>query len=373
MKKNLFQFFCLLYFPFSLSAQSDSAGETVGVRPKYCNPTVEGMGPSKAASILYERAGNANITSVSRDTSIGNDLATIRRNNRFNIDLKIPVINKPNLKIIAGLRYFYEEFTFKRSLNFSDTKSLDFSDYALYRNLENKHLKSIGTNISILKSRNETKYWVARLMADLNGDYTNERFPKSSFLKVSFAFLYGQKKCKTKTTAAGLYLNYSLGRQSVFPVFLYNNTFSKHWGVEALAPAYIKGRYNFSDKALLYFGYEVEGASYNLFINNPEMAKYSSLQLRRSTIRYEVQLEKEITKFIWISISGGLRQTLNFNVTTKNDKPGSLSFHNGIQLVKGDPLIRNTLAPAPFINVSVFAVVPKVLLNKIVYTKEKDE
>jgi hypothetical protein len=372
MRRNILTVLYLLSFPFSLSAQSDSLGKDDVVKPKFCNPYIEGMGPSKAFSIFYERAGNSGISSVSKDSSIGNAQATASRNNRFNVDLKIPFANKPNLKVIGGLRYFYEEFTFKRNMGSSDRISIDSLEYPLYHNLENKHLKSVGADLSILRSVNETNYWAARLLADLNGDFTNKQFPRSSFLKVSFTFLYGKKKCETKTAALGFYINYTLGRQSVFPVLLYNRTFSKHWGIEALAPAFVKGRYNFSDKALLYFGYELDGASYNLFIHNPEMEKYRSLQLRRSTIRYELKFEREINKFIWISFSGGLRQTLSFNVTTRDDKPGRISFHDGIKIIQGDPLIRNTLGLAPFINVCIFAVVPRSMLNKVVYTKENE-
>jgi hypothetical protein len=345
--------FCLLCFPSFLSGQSDS----LKICKKYCDPRLAGMSPAKGLTLLYERAGNAAINSVSRDTSVGNASGEVRRNNRFDLDVKLPLLNKPNLKFIAGLKYFYEEFDFK--------KSSSLSDYALNNNLESKHLKSIGTNISILRSINETTYWISKLMVDLNGDYTNKQFSRSSFLKISYAFLFGHKKCETKTTAVGFYLNYALGRQSIFPVYLYNNTFNKHWGVEALVPAYIKGRYNFSDKALIHLGYEIEGASYNLFINNPEIAKYTSLQLRRSNIRYQIQFEKEIYKFIWMGINAGLRQTISFNVTTKGDRPGHLSFTNGIHIIKGDPLIRNTLNAAPFINLSLFIVASKDLLNKV--------
>jgi hypothetical protein len=365
MRRNILTILYFIGFPLSLSAQMDSVEKADIVKPKFCNPYVEGMGPSKAVSIFYERAGNSQISSVSKDSSIGNAQAKVIRNNRFNVDLKIPFANKPDMKVIGGLRYFYEEFDFKNT-----TDSLG---YAFYHNIESKHLKSVGTDLSILRSINETKYWVARVLADLNGDFTNKQFAKSSFLKMSFAFLYGKKECETKTTAFGFYINYALGRQYIFPVLLYNNTYSKRWGVEALAPAFIKGRYNFSDKALLYFGYELEGASYNLFIHNPEIVKYNSLQLRRSTIRYELQFQREINKFIWISFSAGLRQTLSFNVTTKSDKSGHISFHNGIKIVRGDPLIRNTLGLAPLINVSIFAVVPKSMLNKVVYTKGKNQ
>jgi hypothetical protein len=361
MKKRYFAFYIFLCLYLPGYGQSDSINYVKNISSKYCNPMLQTMSPSKGFSFSYERVGDSHISSVSRDTAVGNASAKMERNNRFEINAKIPVITRGRFKLIGGFRYFYEEFTFKNSSG--------YSAYPLYANLQKKHLKSIGINLSMLKSINEEKFWIGRGDFDLNGDYTNEQLPSSSFIKVSAAFLYGWKKCETKSTAIGIFLNYALGRQTIFPVYLYNNTFSKHWGIEALAPAYIKGRYNFSEKDLLLFGYDIEGASYNLSINNPAIKQYQSLQLRKSNIRVLAEYQRELYKFLWLSIAAGVRQPFNFNITTRHDRGAYFSFSK-FAIVPGNQLIKNTLSLAPFINASIFITPPKTLTNKIINAEE---
>jgi glycosyltransferase involved in cell wall biosynthesis len=359
MRKNLILSIVLALLSVWAKAQNDTTNKVTIATPQYCDPKLVGMAPSKGFYISYERTGNASITSTSRDTAVGNSSANIERNNKFEVSLKFPIKRKGSLKLIGGFRYLYEEFTFKDASG--------FSDYALYSNLQQKHLKSIGVNLSILQSLGETKFLIWRNDFDLNGDYTSKDLPTSSFIKASSSLLYGWKKCETKSTAIGLYLNYSLGRQSLAPVFLYNNTFSKHWGVEALLPAAAKLRYNLNEKSLMYAGYTLEGGSYNLDIDNPAIQQYKSLQLRKSNIRFFLEFQREIYKFVWFSVTTGMRLPTNFNLTTKDDKGGSISLTKGI--VKGEQLIENTVSMAPFLNVTIFITPPKTLTNQVINAK----
>jgi hypothetical protein len=360
MERKYFILYIFLCPSLLSHGQNDSINHVKISSPKYCDPTLPGMSPSKGISLSYERVGNSHITSVSRDTAIGNASANMERNNRFEFNAKIPIITRGKFKFIGGFRYFYEDFIFKNSSG--------YSAYPLYANLQKKHLKSIGINLSMLKSIDEKKFWLWRSDFDLNGDYTNEQLPTSSFIKVSTAFLYGWKKCETKSTGIGIFINYALGRQTISPVYLYNNTFNKHWGIEALVPAYIKGRYNFSEKSLLYFGYDIEGASYNLSINNPAITQYQSLQLRKSNVRVLLEYQRELYQIVWFSIAAGMRQPINFNITTRHDLGGYFSFSK-FAFVPGNQLIRNTLSLAPFINVSIFITPPKTLMNQTINAK----
>jgi hypothetical protein len=314
---------------------------------KFCNPSLEGMARSKGFSILYERALDAKITSTSEDTSIGNSSATIGRNNKFDFKLKIPVWNRPGFKVVIGFKYYFEEF------NFNSPEGLS---YPLYQNLEDKNLKSIGGNINILKPLNETKYLGFRLNGDLNGDYNAKEFGKSSFLKYSIAAIYGWKKCETKTVGIGIYHSYTFGKRSFYPVLAYANTYSKHWGIEALLPASFKVRHNVTEKTLFYAGYEVEGSAYHLRIDNPPLSQYKSLELRRSNIRFTIDFEQEIYDFLWFGITAGLRQPISLNLSKEAS-------------ARNEDLITNKLALAPFFNASIFIVPPRTLENKILYNR----
>lgn len=314
---------------------------------KFCNPSLEGMARSKGFSILYERVLDSRITATSADSSIGNGSAIIRRNNKFDFKLRLPVWNRPGLKVILGFRYFFEEF------NFESPQGLE---YALYQNLEDKNLKSIGGNLNILKPLTEIHYLIFRFNADLNGDYRAEEFPKSSFLKYSVAAIYGWKRCPTRTAGFGIYYSYTFGRRSIYPVIVYANTFNKRWGIEALLPASLKLRRNFSEKTLLYLGYEIEGNSYHIKMNDPPLSNYPSLELRRSNIRFTLDFEQEIHDWLWFGITGGLRQPISLNLA---EEAG----------MRGDNIITNELSAAPFFNASIFIVPPRTLENKLLYTR----
>lgn len=314
---------------------------------KFCDPKLEGMARSKGLTILYERTLDSKINSTSADPLIGNGSAIVRRNNKFDFRIKIPVWNKPGFKVIVGFKYSLEEFNFKTP---------EGLNYALYQNLEDKNLKSIGGNLNILKPLNETKYLAFRINTDLNGDYSADEFGKSSFLKYSFAAIYGWKRCETKTAGFGIYYSYTFGRRSIYPVLVYANTFNKRWGVEALLPATLKVRHNFSEKTLLYAGYEIEGGAYHIKIDNPPLNTYPSLELRRSNIRFSVDFEREIHDWLWFGISAGLRQPLAMNLSRSAS-------------ATREDIIESDLALAPFFNANIFIVPPRTLENKILYNR----
>lgn len=313
----------------------------------FCNPSLVGMARSKGVVLLYERTLDSRITSTSPDPSIGNGTAMVERNNKLDIKIKIPVWNRPGLKIIFGLKYFFEEFNFDMAEGLS---------YPLYENLQDKNLKSTGININVLKPLNETQYLAFRFNADLNGDYSADEFARSSFLKYSFAAIYGWKTCETRTAGFGAYYSYTFGRRSLYPVFVYANTFSTKWGIEALLPAGLKVRHNISEKTLLYLGYEIEGNAYHIKIDNPPLANYPSLELRRSTIRFSLDFEQEIHDWLWFGITAGIRQPLSMNLAREASS-------------RGENLIENDLALAPFFNANIFIVPPRTLENKILYTR----
>ena len=126
-------------------------------------------------------------------------------------------------------------------------------------------------------------------------------------------------------------------------------------------PANAKMYYKFNTKTLLYFGYELDGANYQLQFTNPLLlTDKKSLQLRRSVVKVALELEREIYDFIWFGIATGIQQPISLNVT---------DIKNGGLFTKSDHLFRNNVALDPFANVSLFFVIPRKL-NKILKNDE---
>lgn len=350
---------------FTAAAQDDQAvKETTGLDHdtaevegiKYCNPRLEGMGPSKGITLLYERAFEADIVSESEDPTISNARGTIQRNNFFQFEGKLPVVNRPAFKLLIGWDYSHQEFIFKTD---------EGLDYPLYTNIQQKHLRTIGLNVSSLKSIGEFRYLLFQVRGDLNGDYSADQLPTADFFKASIAAIYGVKLCPTKTHGFGLYWSYTFGRQRLIPAFVYNHTFNRHWGVEILFPAFAKLRYNINRSTLFYLNAQVSGASYNLEFDNPPLRDLPDVQLRRSGIRYFLEFNREIYDFLWFGISGGIEQTLNFSLTEERNRGTRISFSEGIKIHPSEEVIDSRIAPMPFINASLFIVPPRKLEQKL--------
>ncbi|MDX5480845.1 MAG: DUF6268 family outer membrane beta-barrel protein [Hymenobacteraceae bacterium] len=308
---------------------------------EYASPGVRGMGKSRGIVIGYERLPQFDIESESDNPEVGNGSARVRRHNKFFVRALAPVMNKPQSKLILGIDHKFEEFNFE---------NVTPASYSLYRNLEDKNLKSLGLQLALLHSFDEVRFILVRAKGELNGDYTRDNISISDYLKTSLDVAYGWKRTPDFAWGIGLQYGYTFGRQRVFPGIMYNRTFNDRWGVESIFPANLRVRYNVSEKTLLYTGYRIEGASYNLFASEPPLSQFNDIELRRTDIKGLLRLEQEIYDFLWFAVEGGFRQYYRHRAF---DEIGSR-----------DELINNDLAGAGYIAIELYAVPPRKLLER---------
>jgi hypothetical protein len=325
--------------------------DQVGKNREFAVPSVVGMGPSKGLVLHYERLSNFNIKSELRDREPqGEASTTVTKNARAFVKAYAPLWNHPHLKVILGVNYDREEFNFK-----------DPNASVLYRNLEDKGLKTIGTQLAVIRPVDAVHWYIARVKGELNGDYTSSELTLKDYLKTSAEFIYGWKKSPTFAWGLGLQLGYTFGRQSLYPVLLYNRTFSPHWGVESLFPARVTFRYNASPKTLLFAGYTVDGLNYNIKLREPLQNGLRTLILRETEVKPRVRLEREIYDFLWFGLEGGYRYNYSFNNVDQNSNARGL-FGAG----SNDKTIVNTLGGAPYASVELFLVPPRKFLKKTI-------
>lgn len=338
-------FFLLMFFLFATEvafSQVQDAKPTEGLQ--YATPSVVGMGRSKGIVIGYERLPQFDIESESDNPKIGNGSGHVRRNNKFFVRGFIPVVNKPQTKVVIGLDHRFEEF------NFDNVNTSNTGNYSLYENLQDKNLRSVGAQVAYLHSINEGKFYVLRVKGELNGDYRTEDISLTDYLKTTLDLVYGWKKSPEFAWGVGVQMGYTYGRRSILPAILYNRTFNEKWGVESIFPANVIVRHNVSDKTLLFAGYRLEGASYNLNATTGTLAEFGQLELRRTDIKGLLRFEQEIYDFLWFGVEGGFRRYLRNRVY---DDVGSR-----------DELIINDLAGAGYVSVELFLVPPRRLLER---------
>ena len=313
----------------------------------FANSQVVGMGPSKGLIVKYERIpGNFSLKS----TALGSAAAyntTVSKNANLVVKAYAPLLNHPHLKLILGLNYDRQEF------QFSTPASTD--QYGLYRNIENKGLTVIGAQLAVIRPVDAVHWYIFRTKTELNGDYNSDELNLTDYLKVTSEFIYGWKRSPTFAWGLGVQLGYNLGRQSIYPVLVYNRSFNPRWGVEALFPARVLVRRNVSPTSLLFAGYEVASNNYNLKLRtpfaSPNNPKVTSLELRQIDLKFRLRYEHELLSFLWTGIEAGYRYNYQLNAFDRTNSAR-------------DRLIDSQLGGTPYASLDLFIVPPKKLLQK---------
>ncbi len=303
----------------------------------YCVPSVSGMPRSKALEFSYETVtqypyqANSGLSGLPALTNGSAD------EKRFMVKVKFPVYIGESWKVAAGFQYFNEEFSFE---------GLDDPNFIVGDVLNERNLKSIGGRIYAVKAWRGKHYFALRAGADLNGDYTSESQPKSDYLRISVAPVFGLKKDANTLYGFGLAWGYNFGRPSLYPFLVYNKTFNDRWGLETMLPAKAAVRVNFSEKMMLYSGVQLEGASYTIDPQRPDLERYSSLRLQKSELRLFSNLEREIHDFLWVQFEAGVRFNYRFALTDN-------------AIINPATLVEVSRQPAFYVRTGIFLVPPR--------------
>ena len=307
----------------------------------YCVPSVSGMPRSKAIEFNYENVARYSYKASSELSPDEPASGSYASEQRFQVKVRFPIYLGESWKVAAGFKYDNEEFRFK---------DLSNPNYIVGDVLDDRNLKSIGGRVYIVKSWRGNHYFALRAGADLNGDYTSDNQPKSDYLRVSVAPLFGLKKDANTLYGFGLAWGYNFGRASLYPFLVYNKTFNDRLGIESILPAKAAVRINFSDHTILYSGLALEGASYTIDPQRADLNQFSSLHLQRSEIRVFASLERELHDFLWMNFEAGVRFNYRFEVTDD-------AVFNPVSIVGV------SRSPAFYIKTGIFLVPPRKFVD----------
>ncbi len=299
------------------------------------------MPRSKGFSIKQERVLNYRITSDGSEAGLDNSEDEVRLNRRWEAKLRFPLLLKPHFKLAMGLEYFHEEYRFEGFPN---------NDFPFYQSLENKALRSLGGAMYMVKPWLGNRYFIMRVGVKFNGDQNIGDMFDSDFLKVSVAPLIGWKKDPFTSIAVGVAYSYDFGRQSIYPVLSYNRTFNSRWGLESILPLNVKLRYTHNDKNLFYATTELNGASYNIQLDNLAFPQNQEMLLRKSEIRFLLTYEKEIHDWLWFGLEAGMRSNIEFSLRNSAKR-------DAIRLIE------NNFNTAMVLSASIFIVPPRKFLD----------
>lgn len=291
MKRNIL-YSVFLLVASSLAAQVNMDNVLFENSPSLCQAGVTNKSPGKALSFSYTI--NPDYKMLPPD---GEQPTKVRRNERFETRMKIPVVYAPKWKVMLGFDYTLERYHFL---------DIDPDNYPLFKHLNETDLKNAAVSASIFHPFNHKYYTSFRLSANWQGDYSSFLNTDSRYAVYRFTGAFGVKKRDNLEYGAGILVSKGYRGHSVVPFGFYNQTFNEHWGIETVLPSSVKIRYNFSEERLLMFGTELSSQNYALKVSEPiiqpENAPY---HFRRASIDMVGSFYQKLTGWTWVQLKAG--------------------------------------------------------------------
>jgi hypothetical protein len=318
----------------------------------YWQPRVIGDHNTRGVEISYEGNGNYDITSESEP--YGDSHGEVVRDRVFEVNAHFPVYLKPNLNIAGAFEYSDEKFHF----------SGENQSYPLYQSLNEKNLKSIGGKLYVSVKLKHNSSFLFRFRGALKGDYGKQHIGdvgRSAFLKMEASTIIGWKISPYKSWGVGLAMNYTFGDPLIVPVLRYNNSFTPKWGVEADLPAQVRLRYRPGELWFINAHARLNGGSYSIHFDDPELDQFKTLELRRSDVNFSLEAERGINQWLWVTAEFGYRVNINFDVTNKNHKFSVA----GRRLSNRESIIDSSAKSGVYYTFSTY-IAPKAFYKKVV-------
>lgn len=338
--------------------------EYSGTKSKtYANAKIVGLSPQRFVTIGYEQQMPylARFSQIRRDgfpfdgdldeaidENFGED-GRVRYTGGLRINANIPIISTNKVIWQLGANYMQSAYRFS-----DDTQA---STGGLIDQLDGRSLHTSGLFSTLYKPLNETTFLLFQGQTDMSGDYNFSNLG-DQFFRYSAAALFGKRPHDRLQWALGMSRTYRVGAPNYIPVAMYNFTSkNRKWGIEALLPARAHYRYNFSGTSLMLAGFELEGGSYRMGgLSNPSANQVSSFEIRRGEIKTRVEYQRQLTGFFWWSAQAGVRLAYSYDADYLDKGRETLRVFG---LLGDAPFsMRNSLAPAPYFNVSISFVSP---------------
>jgi hypothetical protein len=210
-------------------------------------------------------------------------------------------------------------------------------------------LRTTGINTTLFNPFDSKRFFILQLNLDANGNYRKPGDLRAEHFTFSATGIYGWKPNDNLQWGLGLSRTYRAGQLLYIPVLLYNRTFSPQWGCEVIFPARAEIRRNFGTKALLKFGYELEGNAYYL-----GKVGGDEVYLRRGELKPRFTYERQLSGFIWLSAQAGLRYNYRNDAFRTQDPVGEKESTFGSE----PALFKNKLTNPLYFNLSLNLVSP---------------
>ncbi len=266
----------------------DNYSKEIELGINYCKPGVKNKSKSKGLLLQYQ-------FNTGRDyyTNQSSTPEHLNRAERFLGKIKIPILNKCNLKILTGFQYGFENF------NFDIKNTTD----GIIQSLSQEKYKNARFSIYFVKPLNNKFYISVVSSLEYNGGFEKFIDFRERFRTFRTIASFGIKKTEDKEYGLGLYYKDGFRRRSFYPFGFYYQTFSDKWGVESVIPVQVYGRRNFSEQSILLFGATYSAMEYSF--DALHESETTIFEIRNQSINLLLKYEQQLSTWFWLNLEGG--------------------------------------------------------------------
>jgi Domain of unknown function (DUF6268) len=272
---------------------------------RFCNQKVLNQSPSRIVSIGYEYHGAYQMPVLVSSFPAVVAGFNVKSLSGLRAQVNVPVISNNQIIVQLGANYWNSRLRFKEN-----TQSFNIAN-----KLNQNAMQTAGLSAIVFKPLNEKNFLLFQASADVNAIFDELKEINSKAITLSGVAVFGWKKSDKNLFGFGISRTYRAGQPMIFPVVLWNKTFTDRWGMELLLPARAHLRHNFSTTSMLQLGYELEGNQY--LMKNSGSPYNGDLFIQRGELKPRLMLDQKIAGFIWLNVQAGLRYNWRFDVTTQ--------------------------------------------------------
>ncbi|MCB0558723.1 MAG: hypothetical protein H6573_21670 [Lewinellaceae bacterium] len=300
----------------------------------FCQPGVTNQSRGRGALIEYGAVGGHNLLPGSGRSDGVNPGSRVSYVELATAKVKIPIINAPSLKVLAGYEYSSETYHFGQ---------IGSDQSNLFESLDDNPLRNNKYSLYITQAFGSKFYGGLRLRTSYRGDYDQGMSFESRYATYSALAVFGVKPRPGLEWGIGLTYSDNFFNRQVLPFAVYNRTFNEKWGIETVLPVSIMGRYNFRKGRLILFGAEYQSDSYAIDVLSGKNEPASPYFFRHSEIAVKASYDHHLRSWFWFNVEGG------YQIPVRNQFVAS---QNG-------PTINNSVTGQPFFKVGLFITPPK--------------
>ena len=299
----------------------------------HCETGVQGMLPSRWIQVSYEK---------SSPFQADQGLVGISQFRRASAKARIPLLNKPGLKIVGGFSYQQEYIGLSGN---ASTESFPWQE------IDQLRFNNRGMDLVWLHPFRGKAYLAGRVSMNIANEERGFRWRQySEDIRFTVSQMMVFRPHPGQEFGVGAYVARSQGRTSSYPVIVYNQTFNRNWGIESLLPAYVRVRRNLGSTAALLLNVKASGGSFNFDMETDNGIR--DLSLRRAEVIGGLSYQQEIADPLWIGFDLGIRQPLSMNLFDPT--------------APRTPVASSNLRATTYFNTSLYLVPPSKLIKKMI-------